>query len=219
MPQRNQPSTETLESAASEELPIVLYFAGENDGQTTVYGDDIAELSRSGAIFDERVPQTVAYISPNFNGFHAAAAYIEHKFNEEKSSGNFFCDGKTDGAGNVRTDSLGRVECDNDDENRAVSLMGMWESGNWFASGAYEYHEGAELLAALVRDIPRIVTIEENVRQGGFGSAVWECLNDQGINGISIERVGSAGFGFHRLNRFHGNGRQDRFDLRKELSR
>ncbi len=48
----------------------------------------------------------------------------------------------------------------------------------------------AELLATLTRDIPRIVTVEENVRQGGFGSAVWECLNDQGLNGLSIERVG-----------------------------
>ncbi len=48
----------------------------------------------------------------------------------------------------------------------------------------------ADLLATLSQDIPRIVTIEENVRQGGFGSAVWECLNDQGLYGISIERVG-----------------------------
>ena len=48
----------------------------------------------------------------------------------------------------------------------------------------------ARLLATLARDIPRIVTVEENVRQGGFGSAVWECLNDQDLNGICIERVG-----------------------------
>jgi 1-deoxy-D-xylulose-5-phosphate synthase len=48
----------------------------------------------------------------------------------------------------------------------------------------------ANMLAMLARDIPRIVTVEENVRQGGFGSAVWECLNDQGLNGFRIERVG-----------------------------
>ena len=48
----------------------------------------------------------------------------------------------------------------------------------------------ADLLATLARDIPRIVTVEENVRQGGFGSAVWECFNDRGLNGLCIERVG-----------------------------
>ena len=48
----------------------------------------------------------------------------------------------------------------------------------------------ANLLANLSQNIPRIVTVEENVRQGGFGSAVWECLNDQGVNGFHIERVG-----------------------------
>jgi 1-deoxy-D-xylulose-5-phosphate synthase len=48
----------------------------------------------------------------------------------------------------------------------------------------------SELLVELARDIPRIVTVEENVRQGGFGSAVWECLNDAGLNGIWVERIG-----------------------------
>jgi len=47
-----------------------------------------------------------------------------------------------------------------------------------------------ELLTSLATKIPRIVTVEENVLQGGFGSAVWECLNDHGINGIRLERIG-----------------------------
>jgi 1-deoxy-D-xylulose-5-phosphate synthase len=50
----------------------------------------------------------------------------------------------------------------------------------------------ADLLATLSQDIPRLITVEENVRQGGFGSAVWECLNDQGLNGFQIERIGIA---------------------------
>lgn len=47
-----------------------------------------------------------------------------------------------------------------------------------------------DLLGAMARDIGRVVTVEENVRQGGFGSAVWECFNDQGLHGVAIERVG-----------------------------
>ncbi|MGE5259025.1 MAG: 1-deoxy-D-xylulose-5-phosphate synthase [Hyphomicrobiales bacterium] len=48
----------------------------------------------------------------------------------------------------------------------------------------------ANLLVDLVRRIPRLVTVEENVRQGGFGSAVLETLNDAGIHHVSIERLG-----------------------------
>ena len=48
----------------------------------------------------------------------------------------------------------------------------------------------AELIGTLARKIPRIVTVEENVRQGGFGSAVMECLCDQRIPGFLIERIG-----------------------------
>lgn len=48
----------------------------------------------------------------------------------------------------------------------------------------------ADLIGTLARKIPRIVTVEENVRQGGFGSAVMECLCDQRITGFFIERIG-----------------------------
>jgi 1-deoxy-D-xylulose-5-phosphate synthase len=48
------------------------------------------------------------------------------------------------------------------------------------------------LISALVRRIPRVVTVEENVRQGGFGSAVLESLNDAGVSGFRMERVGIA---------------------------
>jgi 1-deoxy-D-xylulose-5-phosphate synthase len=49
-----------------------------------------------------------------------------------------------------------------------------------------------ELIGSLVKKIPRIITIEENVRQGGFGSAVLEFLNDAGITGFQLERIGVA---------------------------
>ena len=47
-----------------------------------------------------------------------------------------------------------------------------------------------DLICSLVKKIPRIITVEENVRQGGFGSAVLECLNDEGITGCCLERIG-----------------------------
>jgi 1-deoxy-D-xylulose-5-phosphate synthase len=45
-------------------------------------------------------------------------------------------------------------------------------------------------IAALVRKVPRVVSVEENVRQGGFGSAVLEGLNDAGVSGFQMVRVG-----------------------------
>ncbi len=47
-----------------------------------------------------------------------------------------------------------------------------------------------ELIRSLAKKIPRIITIEENVRQGGFGSAVLEALNDAGMTGFQLERIG-----------------------------
>jgi 1-deoxy-D-xylulose-5-phosphate synthase len=47
-----------------------------------------------------------------------------------------------------------------------------------------------DLIGALAREIPRIITVEENVRQGGFGSAVLECLSDQRITGFHMECIG-----------------------------
>jgi 1-deoxy-D-xylulose-5-phosphate synthase len=49
-----------------------------------------------------------------------------------------------------------------------------------------------DLICSLARDIPHIITIEENVRQGGFGSAVLEALSDEGISGVRVERIGVA---------------------------
>jgi 1-deoxy-D-xylulose-5-phosphate synthase len=47
-----------------------------------------------------------------------------------------------------------------------------------------------DLIATLSRAIPRIITVEENVRQGGFGSAVLECLSDEGITGFHLRCIG-----------------------------
>ncbi len=47
-----------------------------------------------------------------------------------------------------------------------------------------------ELVISLVRRIPRVITVEEGVLSGGFGSAVIECLADAEIAGYRIKRIG-----------------------------
>jgi 1-deoxy-D-xylulose-5-phosphate synthase len=47
-----------------------------------------------------------------------------------------------------------------------------------------------ELITRLAREIPRIITVEENVLQGGFGSAVLECLADAGVTSCRVVRLG-----------------------------
>ena len=46
------------------------------------------------------------------------------------------------------------------------------------------------LICSLAVEIPRIVAVEENVLQGGFGSAVLECLNDNHVTGYRLIRLG-----------------------------
>ncbi len=46
-----------------------------------------------------------------------------------------------------------------------------------------------DLICSLALKIPRIITVEENVRHGGFGSAVLEALMDEGITGVRVERI------------------------------
>lgn len=48
----------------------------------------------------------------------------------------------------------------------------------------------AELFISLARCTKKIITVEENVLAGGFGSAVTECLSDAGITGVRIKRLG-----------------------------
>ena len=48
------------------------------------------------------------------------------------------------------------------------------------------------LISSLTAKIPRVITVEENALQGGFGSAVLEGLSDAGISGLQLERIGVA---------------------------
>jgi 1-deoxy-D-xylulose-5-phosphate synthase len=47
-----------------------------------------------------------------------------------------------------------------------------------------------KLISSVASAIPRIITIEENVLQGGFGSAVLEFLNEMELSHIKLKRLG-----------------------------
>ncbi|NOY68991.1 MAG: 1-deoxy-D-xylulose-5-phosphate synthase [Deltaproteobacteria bacterium] len=48
----------------------------------------------------------------------------------------------------------------------------------------------ADLIDRLARKIPNIITVEDNVLHGGFGSAVLELLADNGVSGCQVVRLG-----------------------------
>jgi 1-deoxy-D-xylulose-5-phosphate synthase len=63
-----------------------------------------------------------------------------------------------------------------------------------------------ELFGSLLSRVPRLITVEDHVTVGGFGSAVLEFLADEGLNGVEIRRLGVP-------DRFIPHGTQD--ELRK----
>ncbi len=51
-----------------------------------------------------------------------------------------------------------------------------------------------DLLLDTARRVPRIVTVEENVLAGGFGSAVLEALAEAGMDDVAVHRIGMPDF-------------------------
>ena len=47
-----------------------------------------------------------------------------------------------------------------------------------------------ELIISMSERIKRIITVEENLLAGGFGSAVLECINRAGLKDVMIKRIG-----------------------------
>ncbi|WP_333652751.1 1-deoxy-D-xylulose-5-phosphate synthase [Dissulfurispira sp.] len=47
-----------------------------------------------------------------------------------------------------------------------------------------------ELIISMSERTKRIITVEENVLAGGFGSAVLECVNKAGLTDIAVKRIG-----------------------------
>ena len=77
---------------------------------------------------DERAPQTIAYVSPNFSGFSGAIAYVSHYFNNAAYG-------------------------DGDENDRAVSAMVMYDNAGFFASAAYEWGTGNALADVLAPNL------------------------------------------------------------------
>ncbi|MBI4528868.1 MAG: 1-deoxy-D-xylulose-5-phosphate synthase [Deltaproteobacteria bacterium] len=59
-----------------------------------------------------------------------------------------------------------------------------------------------ELLFSLLSQVPRLVTVEDNVLQGGFGSAILETIAEEGLTGVRVRRLGVP-------DRFIPHGTQD----------
>jgi 1-deoxy-D-xylulose-5-phosphate synthase len=59
-----------------------------------------------------------------------------------------------------------------------------------------------ELFRDLLNKVPRLITVEDHVISGGFGSALVEFLADEGITGVEIKRLGVP-------DRFIPHGTQD----------
>jgi hypothetical protein len=57
MPSWQKPATSSIESAAAEKRPIVVYFPDEADSDFELYGEDFAELSQTDGMFIE-IPYT-----------------------------------------------------------------------------------------------------------------------------------------------------------------
>ncbi len=51
-----------------------------------------------------------------------------------------------------------------------------------------------DLLLDTARSVPRIVTVEENVMAGGFGTAVLEALAEAGMADVAVHRIGMPDF-------------------------
>jgi 1-deoxy-D-xylulose-5-phosphate synthase len=47
-----------------------------------------------------------------------------------------------------------------------------------------------ELFLGLLKEIPRVITVEDHVLQGGFGSAFLEFLAEAGVTGVGVKRLG-----------------------------
>ncbi|NWG38996.1 MAG: porin [Hydrogenophilaceae bacterium] len=93
-------------------------------GKLDIFADSIGDYNAiigaedgvfGSSVFDLRVDQTVAYITPTFSGFHGAIAYVSLKTNEPAAA---------------------------DKDQDAWSVMGMYDNSPLFASVAYEVHNG-----------------------------------------------------------------------------
>lgn len=48
----------------------------------------------------------------------------------------------------------------------------------------------SELIISYAKKVKAVITVEDHMKNGGFGSAVIECLSDHGVSGIKVVRLG-----------------------------
>jgi len=72
----------------------------------------------------------------------------------------------------------------------AASRLQNWEIDSTVVNARFVKPLDAELIGSLVSECRRLITVEENVLQGGFGSAVLELLEEKGITGVEVKRLG-----------------------------
>jgi 1-deoxy-D-xylulose-5-phosphate synthase len=72
----------------------------------------------------------------------------------------------------------------------AASRLQNWEIDSTVVNARFVKPLDGELIGSLVSQCRRLITVEENVLQGGFGSAVLELLEEKGITGVEVKRLG-----------------------------
>lgn len=100
---------------------------------------------------------------------------------------------------------IGEAEIIKEGKDIAILAIGSRVLPSLKAAKKIEEHEGISVMVVNVRfvkpldenliiliasEIPKIITVEENALQGGFGSAVLELLNDTGMHNLKIKRLG-----------------------------
>jgi 1-deoxy-D-xylulose-5-phosphate synthase len=83
--------------------------------------------------------------------------------------------------------AIGRTVCESLAAQKELAKLGMSAT---VVNCRFVKPLDVDLITSLAQKIPKIITVEENVLQGGFGSAVLECLNDAGLTGYRLKRLG-----------------------------
>jgi 1-deoxy-D-xylulose-5-phosphate synthase len=63
----------------------------------------------------------------------------------------------------------------------------------------------------ICRNVKKVVTLEEGVAEGGFGSAVLEFIERENMRGVKVKRIGLPG-------QFIEHGRRDELFLKYNLT-
>ncbi len=84
--------------------------------------------------------------------------------------------------------AIGRSVCDALEAEALLRKKGIFST---VVNARFVKPLDVALFSELAVKIPRIITVEENMRQGGFGSAILECLSDENIS-FRIKRIGVA---------------------------